>query len=92
MKCRPAGGSCRLSNNAAGVALLDEFPKIGACCISNNAPCDSSTMNSQLIERHLDVDTMPAAIPMRWADPHAQVRRIPAPCYPSFCRAAQRDI
>lgn len=64
--------SCRLSNNAAGVALLDEFPKIGACCISNNAPCDSSTMNSQLIERHLDVDTLPAAIPMRWADPHTR--------------------
>ena len=64
--------SCRLSNNAAGVALLDEFPKIGACCISNNAPCDSSTMNSQLIERHLDVDTMPAAIPMRWDDPHTR--------------------
>ena len=64
--------SCRLSNNAAGVALLDEFPKIGACCISNNAPCDSSTMNSQLIERHLDVDTLPAAITMRWADPHTR--------------------
>ena len=64
--------SCRLSNNAAGVALLDEFPKIGACCISNNAPCDSSTMNSQLIERHLDVDTLPAAIPMRWDDPHTR--------------------
>ena len=64
--------SCRLSNNAAGVALLDEFPKIGACCISNNAPCDSSTMNSQLIERHLDVDTLPAAIPMRWEDPHTR--------------------
>ena len=64
--------SCRLSNNAAGVAILDEFPKIGACCISNNAPCDSSTMNSQLIERHLDVDTLPAAIPMRWEDPHTR--------------------
>ena len=64
--------SCRLSNNAAGVAMLDEFPKIGACCISNNAPCDSSTMNSQIIERHLDVDTLPAAIPMRWADPHTR--------------------
>ena len=64
--------SCRLSNNAAGVALLDEFPKIGACCISNNAPCDSSTMNSQFIERHLDVDTLPAAIPMRWEDPHTR--------------------
>lgn len=29
-------------------------------------------MNSQLIERHLDVDTLPAAIPMRWADPHTR--------------------
>ena len=64
--------SCRLSNNAAGVALLDEFPKIGACCISNTAPSDSSTMNSQLIARHLDVDTLPAAIPMRWEDPHTR--------------------
>ncbi len=39
-------------------------------------------MNSQLIERHLDVDTLPAAIPMRWDDPHtrkyarASLRRI----------------
>ena len=29
-------------------------------------------MNSQLIERHLDVDTLPAAIPMRWEDPHTR--------------------
>ena len=42
----------------------------------NNAPYDSSTMNSQLIERHLGVDTLPATIPMRWEDPHThQVRR-----------------
>ena len=60
--------SCRLSNNAAGVALLDEFPKIGACCISNNAPCDSSTMNSQLIERRVKIPTTVAGIPMRWED------------------------
>ena len=29
-------------------------------------------LNSQLIERHLDVDTLPAAIPMRWEDPHTR--------------------
>lgn len=60
--------SCRLSANAAGVAVCDDFPLIGACAISNNAPCDSSVMNSQLIERRLTVPTMPAEIPMRWED------------------------
>lgn len=60
--------SCRLSANAAGVAINDDFPKIGACCIANNMPCDSSTMNSQLIERHLGIPTLTAEVPMRWED------------------------
>lgn len=60
--------SCRLSANAAGVAINDDYPQIGACVIENNMPCDSSTMNSQLIERRLDVPALTADIPMRWAD------------------------
>lgn len=60
--------SCRLSANAAGVAINDDFPQIGACCIANNMPCDSSTMNSQLIERRLGIPTLPAEVPMRWED------------------------
>jgi len=60
--------SCRLSANAAGVAVCDDFPLVGACAISNNAPCDSSVMNSQLIERRLTVPVIPAEIPMRWED------------------------
>ena len=60
--------SCRLSNNAAGVAINDDFPKIGACVIANNMPCDSSTMNSQLIDRRLGLPSMPAEIVMRWED------------------------
>ncbi|WP_418480949.1 2-hydroxyacyl-CoA dehydratase family protein [Dysosmobacter sp.] len=60
--------SCRLSNNAAGVAIEDDFPKIGACVIANNMPCDSSTMNSQLIDRRLGIPSMPAEIVMRWED------------------------
>lgn len=60
--------SCRLSGNAAGVAICDDFPKTGACVIANNMPCDSSTMNSQLIDRRLDIPSMAADVPMRWED------------------------
>lgn len=60
--------SCRLSATAAGVAINDDFPKNGACLIVNNMPCDSSTMNSQLIERRFDLPVMVGALPMRWED------------------------
>ena len=60
--------SCRLSANAAGVAINDDYPQIGACLVTNNMPCDSSTMNSQLIERRVTIPSMVAGIPMRWED------------------------
>ena len=60
--------SCRLSANATGVAINDDFPKIGACVIENNMPCDSSTMNSQVIDRRLGLPSLPAEVPMRWED------------------------
>lgn len=60
--------SCRLSANAAGVAINDDYPEVGACLVTNNMPCDSSTMNSQLIERRIKIPTTVAGIPMRWED------------------------
>ena len=60
--------SCRVSANAAGVALCGDYPKIGACILANNMPCDSSVMNSQLIERHLHIPSTPVEVPMRWED------------------------
>lgn len=60
--------SCRLSATSTGVAINDDYPKNGACLIVNNMPCDSSTMNSQLIERRFDIPSMVAALPMRWED------------------------
>lgn len=62
--------SCRLSANAAGVAINDDYAVTGACLITNNMPCDSSTMNSQLIERRVTVPSIVAGIPMRWEDEH----------------------
>jgi hypothetical protein len=60
--------SCRLSANATGVAINDDFPQIGACAIANNMPCDSSTMNSQIIDRRLGIPSLQAEVPMRWED------------------------
>lgn len=60
--------SCRLSATAAGVAIRDDYPKNGVCLIVNNMPCDSSTMNSQLIDRRMEIPTTVGAMPMRWED------------------------
>jgi len=60
--------SCRLSGNAVGVAINDDYPRVGACIIENNMPCDSSCMNSQLIARRLELPTITGEVPMRWED------------------------
>lgn len=60
--------SCRLSATAVGVAILDDYPKNGACLIVNNMPCDSSTMNSQLVRRRFEIPEFIATLPMRWED------------------------
>ena len=60
--------SCRLSANAVGVALNDDYPQIGACIIENNMPCDSSCMNSQIIGRRVDLPAITGEVPMRWED------------------------
>ena len=60
--------SCRISCNMLGVALSDDFPQIGACLIANNAPCDSSAMTSQLVERTLGIPVITSDIVMRWED------------------------
>ncbi len=61
--------SCRISACSVGVAINDEFPQNGCCLIINNMPCDSSTMNSQLSSRRLEVPEMVATMPMRWDEP-----------------------
>lgn len=61
--------SCRLSASPVGVSINDEFPKTGCCIVMNNMPCDSSTMNSQLVSRRLEIPEMVATMPMRWDEP-----------------------
>ena len=60
--------SCRLSSSGAGVAIADDFALCGKCLLVNNLPCDSSTMNTQLMARRIELPTMLMGIPMRWED------------------------
>jgi len=60
--------SCRLSAAGTGVAISDDYPYNGALLVVNNMPCDSSTMNSQLIRRRFKIPEVVATLPMRWDD------------------------
>ena len=60
--------SCRLSATTEGIAILDDFPHGGSCMVINNAPCDSSTMNSQMVRRRFDLPETVCSLPMRWED------------------------
>ena len=60
--------SCRLSSSGAGVAIADDFALSGKCIIVNNLPCDSSTMNTQVMARRIELPTKIMGIPMRWED------------------------
>ena len=64
--------SCRISASICGAAIDDELPKEGACIIISNSPCDSSTMNSSVVARRLQIPSIPGCTPMRWEDPDAQ--------------------
>ena len=60
--------SCRNSSVVCGVAIDDQLPYYGACLITSNAPCDSSVMNSSVVERRLKVPSIQGCTPMRWKD------------------------
>ena len=50
------------------MAIDDRLPYYGACLITSNAPCDSSVMNSSVVERRLKVPSIQGCTPMRWKD------------------------
>ena len=60
--------SCRNSSLVCGVAIDDELPYLGACLITSNAPCDSSVMNSSVVERRMKIPSIQGCTPMRYAD------------------------
>lgn len=59
---------CPLPSNEAGVAIEDDYPKIGACMISCNMPCDGSIMTSSYQDRRFKLPTFPLNIPLRYTE------------------------
>ena len=57
---------CPLPSFEAGLAIEDDFPKIGCCMITSNMPCDGSIMTSMLQDRRIGLPTQPLNIPLRW--------------------------
>lgn len=57
---------CSLPSFEAGLAIEDDYPKIGSCMVTSNMPCDSSIMTSMIQDRHTGLPTQPLNVPLRW--------------------------
>lgn len=57
---------CPLPSAEAGVAIEDDYPKMGCCMISSNMPCDGSVMNSSFLDRRINLPTHCFNVPLRY--------------------------
>ncbi len=57
---------CPLPSFEAGLAIEDDYPKIGSCMVTSNMPCDSSIMTSMIQDRRTGLPTQPLNVPLRW--------------------------
>jgi len=57
---------CPLPSFEAGLAIEDDYPKIGCCMISCNMPCDGSIMTTPIQDRRHGLPTQPLNVPLRW--------------------------
>lgn len=57
---------CPLPSAEAGVAIDDDYPKMGCCMISTNMPCDGSIMNTAFLDRRLKLPTYSFGVPLRY--------------------------
>lgn len=63
---------CPLPSFEAGLAIEDDFPKIGCCMLTSNMPCDGSIMTSMIQDRRIGLPTQPLNIPLRWTRDEVQ--------------------
>ena len=57
---------CPLPSAEAGVAIEDDYPKMGCCMIGTNMPCDGSIMNSSFLDRRINLPTHFFGVPLRY--------------------------
>ncbi len=63
---------CPLPSAEAGVAVVDDYPKLGACMISCNMPCDGSIMTSSFQDRRFKLPTHVYNVPLRYNEESVQ--------------------
>ena len=63
---------CPLPSFEAGLAIEDDFPKIGCCMLTSNMPCDGSIMTTMLQERRIDLPSQVLNVPLRWKEDEVQ--------------------
>jgi len=63
---------CPLPSAEAGVAIDDDYPKMGCCMVATNMPCDGSVMNSTFLDRRLNLPVHLFNIPLRYNDEDVQ--------------------
>ncbi|MEF9917733.1 MAG: 2-hydroxyacyl-CoA dehydratase family protein [Eubacterium sp.] len=56
---------CGLPSMESGVAIDDDFPKMGCCYIATNMPCDGSIMASTILDRRFQMPTYVLNTPLR---------------------------
>ena len=57
---------CPLPSFEAGLAIEDDYPKIGCCMVSSNMPCDGSIMTTPIQDRRHKLPVQPLNVPLRW--------------------------
>jgi len=63
---------CPLPSFEAGVAIEDDYPRIGCCMVTCNMPCDGSIMTSAVQDRRHGLPTHPLNVPLRWLQDEVQ--------------------
>ena len=63
---------CPLPAFEAGLAIEDDFPKIGCCMLTSNMPCDGSIMTSMIQDRRIGLPTQVLNVPLRWKEQEVQ--------------------
>ena len=63
---------CPLPSFEAGLAIEDDFPKIGCCMLTSNMPCDGSIMTSMIQDRRIGLPTQVLNLPLRWKEEEVQ--------------------
>ncbi len=66
------GDVCPMPAGELGVAIEDDYPKVGICMLHCNTTCDGSLMGNSLEQRRFDLPSLGIAVPIRYTDPETR--------------------